>query len=914
MRKLLLSFISILIIAMPTMAQQVSETEALQEAKKFLGTAQKLSKRKVNAANRLALAYTSKSADKANFYVFNENDADGGYVFVAGDKRIEPIIGYAESGNFSEKDMPDNMRAWLKGYEMQLEELYSSDANADRVIRRVSSSKAAVAPLVTTQWNQREPFNGKCPTINGQKCVTGCVAVAWAQIMNLWQWPASLPAVESYTYTLNNATQTVDAFDGYSMNWNNLKSSYSKTDTDDDLASLLRFCGQAVHMIYRTSSSTANTGIIPQKLISMGYDPTARHVMRYSYGIDEWEDLIYKEVAEQRAVLYEGQSNDGGHAFICDGYDGNGFFHINWGWGGLSDGYFLLALLDPGNQGTGGSSGAYTNDQSALIGISHGQTSTPYSEYRMTAMDETLTSSNTLQYGFFNMTGQTMSFDCGIGYMSNDGSYQVITRTFRQRTDLDYLVGFVGTYTPMASDFPADGIYKVAPISRVVGTNTYYSGWPGNKYLYVEVRNGAIATCRMAPLENLTATAQGVEGSKLAGFAHKLKFNVKNNSDDEFIGSVYIWMKTPDDPQAYPVDKTETALYLRGGEAIDVTKTITLSAYYGAGTYTFYLSKDKNDMSSSNLLAQISVEITAVPTNVDFTNVSFKRVKFKGGKPFKAVVTVENNSNDPYPYPIAVYIYKGEIGASAYGVGVFEGNLDTPIAVGETRDVEVPIPNVLTEDAGITAKGRKYNKPGSYVEYGTGISEWANFCAVNIGSTGWATYASTYDLKFKECDDLKAYVGKLNAAKNQLTLAEKAETIIGGTGLVVNGTPNSIYAVRINPGNGIDFSSENDLVGVTQDVTLTPSSVFVLGNVNNTVGFYIYGGTTMKAGHAYLPKSLVSADAPSVSMVLNDATAISNVTVEDNRSDANIYNVAGQKVGADYKGIVIINGKKVLKK
>ena len=923
-RKHILSLL-LALFALPSLAQQVSADDALQSAKQFLSSPTQSGKRKANAANKLALAYTAKQDNKNCFYIFNENDADGGFVIVSGDQRTEAILGYTEEGNFSEQQMPDNMRAWLEDYAKQIEAISKNSSNdvAFQSAAKVSGIKPAIAPLVQTRWNQNAPYNGQTFKINGEPTATGCVATAMAQIMSLWRYPlTTLPPIGGYTYTktINNVetTNTVPAISSHSINWSAMKNSYSSSDTDNNIAWLMRHCGQAVEMEYG-NSSTASTQSCPTAFKMFGYDKWVRYVKRYAYSIDEWEDLIYKELSEKRAVLLGGQSNSGGHAFVCDGYDGNGYFHINWGWGGLSNGHFLLSLLDPHSQGIGGSDGAYTMSHDAVIGISHGQFNGEQTEEEPYLVSPTYSlSGTTLTYNIWNYSGVEGTFSFGMGYLLSNGTYKVLGSLTSSSSTLQIGHGYKDrTYTVDASQFPGDGTYKVMPISRLKENTLFHSAWPTGKYLKVVISGGQVASCTMAPEDKLSATCNGFEGPKIAGFDHKVKFNIVNNSSDEYVGDVYLLMRTPDG-KLYRMAKGQMGIYLRGGESVSVEKDAFISSTYGAGTFTFYLSKSDSSISAEYLLAQGSIELIA-PPSADFSGVVMtKKVTFKGGLPLKAIVTIKNGSSEPYPFPVKIMIYKGNVvtSGSASGTSTHEylAYLDTPIAVGETREIEIPI-NDFAEDGIYAAKTYIYQSPASTVSYSAGnSSDWTNFSAVPVGHTGWTTYASPYKLDYRNVDpSVKFYSGTVNG--NELKLTEASGIYAAGTGFVVNGTPNSVYAVPVSTSTG--YKITQDLVGVTEDATFAPGSVYVLGNNSSEeLGFYPYDGTYMEAKHAYLPISKVPASAQSLKIVYDGINAIQTMqNAECGMQNAecrmqNAYNIAGQKVGASYKGIVIRNGKR----
>lgn len=922
MRKQHLFSFLLALLSLPALAQQVSVDEALLAAKHFLSSDSQTGKRKANAAGKLSLAYTASNGNKNNFYIFNENDADGGFVIVSGDQRTEAILGYTESGNFDEQQMPENMRAWLEDYAKQIKALDGiSDEVALVSAGKAPSSKPIVYPLIQTRWNQNAPYNGQTFKINGEQTATGCVATAMAQIMSLWKYPlTTLPPIGGYTYTktINNVegTYTVPAISSHSINWSAMKNSYKDVETDDNIAWLMRHCGQAVEMEYGISSS-ASTRDCPAAFKMFGYDKWVRVVLRKAYSIDEWEDLIYKEISEKRAVLLRGESNDGGHAFVCDGYDGNGYFHINWGWGGLSDGYFLLSLLDPNSQGIGGGNGAYTIDHEAVIGISHGQFSgerpevDPYLISTSYSLEGT-----TLTYNLWNYSGVEDSFYYGEGYLQSNGTYKVLGSLYTSNGILKIGYGYKErTYTVDVSQFPGDGTYKVMPISRQQNSMTFHSAWATGKYLKVVISGGRITSCRMAPTASLSAIWNGIEGPKISGFDHKVKFNITNNSKEEYVGDVYLIMRTPDG-KLYRVSKSQTGIYLRGGESVSVEKDVYISSSYGAGKYTFYLSMSESNISSENLIAQGSIELTA-PPSADFTYVVMtKKVTFKGGLPLKAIVTIANGSSTPYPYPVKVLIYKGDIvvNGSATGTSTHEyyAYLKTPIAVGETREIEIPIDD-FAEDGIYSAKTYIYQTPSSTVSYAAGSSsEWLNFCAVPVGASGWTTYASPYKLDYRNVDpSVKFYSGAVNG--NELKLTEASGIYAAGTGFVVNGIPGAVYALPVSTASSSKLTQ--DLVGLTEDATFAPRSIYVLGkNSSGELGFYPYDGTSMAAKQAYLPIAKVPASASSLKIVYDGINAIQTMQNDESASMQKGYNVAGQKVGTEYKGIVIKNGKKVLVK
>ena len=270
--------------------------------------------------------------------------------------------------------MPDGLQYLLEGYAEQIAWLDGHDGNdATRAPYR-APARTPIAPLVKTKWNQDEPYNAYCPIkTDGDKTVTGCVATTMAQLMYYHKCPTgSTTAISGYA--TRNKLFTLDGLDATTFDWNDMLTTYGSSATDTQkaaVAKLMQYCGWALQMNYNTTSSAYSQSIAEGLKLYFGYSSGIDFVRRNAYSYTDWIDLLYSELANQRPVALGGQSTGGGHSFVCDGYQGDDYFHINWGWGGDSDGYFRLSALDPYEQGIGGSStlDGFSYDQEAVIGI-----------------------------------------------------------------------------------------------------------------------------------------------------------------------------------------------------------------------------------------------------------------------------------------------------------------------------------------------------------------------------------------------------------------------------------------------------------------------------------------------------------------------------------------------------------------
>ena len=354
-------------------AGDVTPQQALQQAQKFLQQTPSGMKRSQAEVPQLKMA-----GRVSGLYVFNA-EQNQGYVIVSNDDRTAPILGYSETGTLDPDNMPCNMRAWLQGYADEIAWLneHNIQPTASQNPRRTASAvKAPIAPLVQTHWNQGSPYNDNCPEYKSDnKAVTGCVATAMAQVMKYHEYANMTGDIPGYdTDFQGSSCIAVSTLTATSFDWGNMLNDYTNSATDTQksaVAKLMQYCGASVKMHYGSVSSSNTTEVVTALKTYFGYKSTAQMAVRSLYTYNEWIELIYNELKQNRPVVYGGQSSGGGHEFVCDGYQGEDYFHINWGWGGMSDNYFKLSALDSDHQGIGGSSSTdgYHYGQDAVVGV-----------------------------------------------------------------------------------------------------------------------------------------------------------------------------------------------------------------------------------------------------------------------------------------------------------------------------------------------------------------------------------------------------------------------------------------------------------------------------------------------------------------------------------------------------------------
>lgn len=350
MRKFLL--LTVLAVAFGAYADTLTPDEALTRA---LGQtpAKQIG---LNKTNSWKLVETRSVDAQPAVYVFNRQQAPG-YVVVAADDATTPLLGFSDADNFptDPADIPDGFNYWLAEMAREVAANAANPATAQLQAPTLKVSRSNIDPLVKTVWNQTAPYNNSCPTINGVRTYTGCVATAMAQLMKYHQYfkypDSNTSDTYSYTWAYTNQTLSYD-FRNARFDWGNMLNTYATGSTSTQqaaVANLMFACGVATDMNYKPSSSSSNRRNLAVGMVQrMGYSKGMVIYNRDYYSLEEWEDIVYDNLRNYGPVYYEGSDNNGSHAFICDGYQ-NGYWHINWGWGGKYDQYTLLTVLRPEN-------------------------------------------------------------------------------------------------------------------------------------------------------------------------------------------------------------------------------------------------------------------------------------------------------------------------------------------------------------------------------------------------------------------------------------------------------------------------------------------------------------------------------------------------------------------------------------
>lgn len=501
-------------------------------------------------SSRTQLIYVNQNNNTKYFYVFNFNDS--GYVIVSGDDDVYPILGYSNEGIFVLEIENLALVKFLDNYKNQISHVIQNNIKAtedienswnellDKNTFRLNQSSvqfSSVEPLVTTKWGQAPYVNDLCPldeengvVENGYRAVTGCPATAMAQIMKYWNYPDQGTGFKSYdheTYGTLSAN-----FGGTYYNWSSMPTYVNSPN--EAVAKLMYHSGVAVEMGY--GPTTSGSWVIEE--ISSGIEQTCENAYKNYFGYNpdtlegiirsytdqngnlienysdsEWINLMKDELNNSRPVQYVGFGGGGGHTWVLDGYDSNDLFHMNWGWGGQSDGYFTLVSLSPEDLGTGGGTGGFNNTQHALVGIQPLNIDQPFNEFDLRLYSDISISDNPVGFtNDFNLTFDVANF----GSVEFDGEIGAAI--------FDYYGNFITFNQIQASTLPS-----LTYLSYDLNNQSGIILVPGSYYAQVYYRNSDI---------DWTSVSNGDYNNSIT-FGIGYSSEIETNSNFSLVGNSY---------------------------------------------------------------------------------------------------------------------------------------------------------------------------------------------------------------------------------------------------------------------------------------------------------------------------------------------------------------------------------------
>ncbi len=443
-------------VSLTAAATPVTPDQALQRA---IGQASssKMKKKPAKGTARLAHTFRATTEQEPTLYVFNKGTGDG-YMITPADDRFPALLGYGDNGDFNIDEISPAMKSFIEDYSREIDYAIKNETEDSRTSAIASPGWEPIAPLLKSKWDQGNPYNLCSPPLEvidatgsptGQQIptVTGCVATSMAQVMYYHKWPDVGVGSNSYewkTYSDVLAKQLKCDFTQMRFDWDNMLDTYSYDQNGNPtwseaqakaVADLMYACGISVNMSYNMEQAGGSGAVSRQQSFALvdyfKYSKSIRYKYRDYCPSWEFEEIIYNNLKEGLPVLYNGRGSAGGHSFVCDGYGGDHYFHFNWGWSGVSDGYFYLARLSPQTLGIGGAAGGFNSGQGISYnirpvkdGVDTGTPELPYfncvGNFDFDSRAElTAANGSKLMYTNFKVTAPVSGYNAGFWNMSS---------------------------------------------------------------------------------------------------------------------------------------------------------------------------------------------------------------------------------------------------------------------------------------------------------------------------------------------------------------------------------------------------------------------------------------------------------------------------------------------------------------
>ncbi len=766
-------------------------------------------------------------ADVEKLHVFNVGQKEGFVVISGDDCTGDLILGYADRGEITTENMPDNLRAWLQGYADQIKWMQEHGVKNDVAAARAlteSNIRETISPLLTCQWNQDSPYNNYCPVVNYANkglnaAATGCVATATAQVLyyhgikkgSATQILRDIPSYRSTKtplfaewaneqHTSYYTTYNVSAKTARVFNWSLMRDTYNQNDKDEsaeEVARLMEYVGAGVQMQYGESSSASNERV-PDFLVEyFGYDSDIKTVYRDNYSYTEWRDLLYQELSTNGPVLLGGNSMSSGHAFVLDGYSDSDFFHVNWGWGGLSDGYFRLSALTPNTQGIGGSAttDGFNLDVQAMVNVKPvDDGESPSEDVRLTIAEfscpettfikysdtdfgqmsgNTLMIGVQLNYRISNNTGKAQNFDYGYALYKGEAMVQLLENW--QYSNFPVGREEFGSLTLHFGKGLENGEYSIISVSRKHGTETWYPSFDSD-IIYVK----STITGNEMTLENISqdrtphlSATLALSGSAVVNSPVTMIARI-SNSGYQYNGKIQL------------VEKCGNNYSLLAARQIDVEAgavekefEISFTPTSVGDTELVLVDKDDNLITGASTTITVGNAPDATTGSLSIVSTVLKNGNIDQGELYgkiaKATVTVRNNSNNKaHTSGISVGLYHWVDAGNGYWNGT---------------STQIKTYDLIIDAEGESSLDIELN--------GVDLGDKCNFIYQYVGGGEIGRSAYFYPV---EGLDTYAADGTINTIKKQetITVPESAQAIdvTGVSTVIPNTNPNTLYIVK----------------------------------------------------------------------------------------------------------------------
>ena len=819
--------------------------------------------------------------DEAYYYIFN-TEGNNGFVIVSGDDRTPAVLGYSDEGSFDVERIPSNMKYWLSCYEEQLEALSQmNDTEAARVLsvsrKAPKATRNSIAPLITTKWDQATPYWNECPQFmisdneedGYELAYTGCVATAMSQIMYFYKQPEeTLAEIPSYSFSYsdgsyNYSTVTMDALPKTTLDWEHMRETY--TGAEDEVyttavAHLMFYVGCSVKMQYGTSSSGAYTDDIPAGFKYFGYG--SKLAFRTDYTQEAWDDLVYSELAAGRPMIYNGTAGSGGgHSFICDGFEYGDYFHINWGWGGMGNGYFQLSILNPSASGIGGSSSSegYNMKQNIVYNLIP-NTATPDGSSGDDEEDEpvlTVTAisgpsaaferdklsdpfkiykSRIVKVSYSDHSGTGKKFKEALAlYNLSEDTYTIVTNSesssyYKVTTSADGVTTSYGSginsnaQNVLKFGAGLTGNYRLVPMYQVEGSEDWKPMKESDRFYLDMTLTNYSASFISHPVIDLEVTDWKFTGGEKVGVREQVTATIKNNSSDRFFGDLYLDFGGQQIDE-YSQYTTVVQAEVLAGQSSDVTFNVSPSS---AGTKTVKVMRLDNYGSYVSLSESGSVTISAgeeaeelnLSVVIEATNASEAEDSYTHGTiydshaSFKATIT--NNADGEYnKYVLApLFIVKrNEDGSINGGSMVTYKQQSLSLAKGESKTLYFDFDNLAYGSTySMNIYARNYvadSEEGSHLENIVKSGE-SKYYVIEPGIITWTGDGTRNG--YKPVDNFQVPATVAAVSLEGLSISR----------IVANDNPNTLYFLDADQNIPEGLDGKNVLKGqVASNISLT---------------------------------------------------------------------------------------------
>ena len=669
----------------PSFARTLTPDEALaraaaaapQKARSFLSSSPRL-------------IHTGKLASLTTCYIFTTDRAT---LILGADELSKPVLGYIDRPVTDQTQMPDQLKWWLEEYGREIEHAQNARttskvmAVASTAPAREAAARTDIAPMLATTWDQVSPYNMLTPDPN--TTVTGCVATAMAQVMKYYNYPPTGTGTVSVSYGGGTLTMNLDQT---TFSWDKMLNSYAdNAGTYEEhyaVANLMKACGYAAKMKYGSTSGATVRDMANAMVNNFKYDIGLDIVYRDYCTDEEWDAIVYDNLQKGHPILYSGVTESGGgHEFVCDGYRTDGYYHFNWGWSGVYDGYFTLSALNPEGQGTGGYEGGYNKRQNIVANINTPQEGS-------TQPDAWMCTDNSTEFtfdgrsvdmvndyaSFANGSFAPGTFDLGVILESPMGETTPVAFYYNQSIPVYYGTGEYGGTIPTSV---ADGAYTLMPAYNISGR----SDWKAMKTPVAD-RNFPKIYLRSEGIYpdgsgNVTFSASEAEVSELTPGCD-YTFTVSGTrkpgvTQDMLVQCRVIMLST----EMAPVSFTDYAdLLMTDGNPVSITLSGSLDEDVQPGDYYMWLC-DPWGYPFFEKVVTVNAPVTPA-SNVMVTSVAVDENIYIG-KPFTATATAVNNGTADENSTATVYLFPAEEGMEA-STAVGTADFVVP-ADGEPHDI-----------------------------------------------------------------------------------------------------------------------------------------------------------------------------------------------------------------------------------